>query len=269
MRMNAKRPGFTLIELLVVVSIIALLVSILLPALSKAKDTARIVICRSNVKQQMTGALMYSMDYNNVLPLWWDGVSKLSPLHETGVATTNGTTEHLKYYGKPVNLGRLYPDFMDGDGHIFYCPSKAGFCYDSNPYTPDDDYGFKHIVPTDPGSVSAAYQYRGSLDPQSIPSIWGEPTNNPSNKPSLYRIVKILDRHPDWIVLADYGGMKYNDSPGIINHKDRQGRPKLFNNGYADGHVTVYRVRDPDNYPLASSPFHSGVILRMMEAGTW
>ena len=56
------RHGFTLIELLVVVSIIALLVSILIPALSKARNQAKRVYCLSNVKSQYLVQTMYAMD---------------------------------------------------------------------------------------------------------------------------------------------------------------------------------------------------------------
>ena len=67
--MKARRAGgFTLIELLVVVSIIALLVSILLPALSKARGQAQDVICLTNMRQIGTAWFMYSNEYDQLLP---------------------------------------------------------------------------------------------------------------------------------------------------------------------------------------------------------
>lgn len=50
-RTLGARRGFTLIELLVVISIISLLIALLLPSLSAARDSSRAVVCRSNMRQ--------------------------------------------------------------------------------------------------------------------------------------------------------------------------------------------------------------------------
>ena len=60
-----RKKAFTLIELLVVISIIALLLSILMPALGKAKKKAQNIICRSDLKQWGMAWMMYSQDYKN------------------------------------------------------------------------------------------------------------------------------------------------------------------------------------------------------------
>jgi prepilin-type N-terminal cleavage/methylation domain-containing protein len=63
-----KSDGFTLIELLVVISIIALLVAILLPALGAARKSAKNVQCTSNLHQVGIGAQAYATDFKGLLP---------------------------------------------------------------------------------------------------------------------------------------------------------------------------------------------------------
>jgi prepilin-type N-terminal cleavage/methylation domain-containing protein/prepilin-type processing-associated H-X9-DG protein len=67
--------GFTLIELLVVIAIIAILAGLLLPALSKAKESGRMAYCKGNMRQLTLGMLMYADENKDYLP-WAGGVDR-------------------------------------------------------------------------------------------------------------------------------------------------------------------------------------------------
>jgi prepilin-type N-terminal cleavage/methylation domain-containing protein len=73
----ARRRGFTLVELLVVIGIIALLISILLPALNKARESANRTKCMANMKQVMTALMNYCTDNKGAIivpPGYTEGV---------------------------------------------------------------------------------------------------------------------------------------------------------------------------------------------------
>src|SRR4051812_21845047 len=68
---NGRRRAnaFTLVELLVVIGIIALLISILLPALSKARENANQVKCSAQQKQILQGMMLHANDHRGFMPL--------------------------------------------------------------------------------------------------------------------------------------------------------------------------------------------------------
>jgi len=68
MKHVSKKAGFTLVELLVVIGIIALLISILLPSLNKARETANRVKCAANLKQIGNGLILYSNENKGLFP---------------------------------------------------------------------------------------------------------------------------------------------------------------------------------------------------------
>ena len=104
--------GFTLIELLVVISIIALLVSILLPALGQAKKQAQRVICSLNLKQMGLCIEMYTADNDDIMPLAWERYWNINP----------SLTPHLAYGGRGRLWAGIIKDLGKMEMDLFRCP---------------------------------------------------------------------------------------------------------------------------------------------------
>jgi prepilin-type N-terminal cleavage/methylation domain-containing protein len=91
-----ERRGFTLIEILVVVAIIGLLISILLPALGRAREQARCTVCLTQLKQLGNGIAMYSSDNKTALP----GPIHFLLYYNTSSWEGKGTTNSFGNQGK-------------------------------------------------------------------------------------------------------------------------------------------------------------------------
>lgn len=121
-RFKRNTSGFTLIELLVVISIIALLVGILLPALSAARETARGVVCQTHLKNLSTAFVAYATDHDGIWPGWsiYSGVTKKdtgSWVPYAAMTSVNPGTE------EDLTEGAIWPYCPDLG--VFACPSDA------------------------------------------------------------------------------------------------------------------------------------------------
>ena len=115
--------GFTLIELLVVISIIALLVAMLLPVLSSARDAARAIQCGTQLKQLHLATTLYATDHEQWIPYFFEG---------NGTAATSVNPSELagfvNWYERLAGTygGATYITSGTGDpDSVYYCPFAA------------------------------------------------------------------------------------------------------------------------------------------------
>lgn len=151
--MPTKR-AFTLVELLVVIAIIGILAALLLPALSKSKESARQTSCLNNLRQLQTAWLMYANEPGGILPL----NAQQMTTYSFNVSTTNSWVTGDATYSADVSYleqGTLYP-YLSQPG-VYHCPSDASLIDDGS-------------APRN-RSYSLNFYLNGALDPQYTNSL--------------------------------------------------------------------------------------------------
>ena len=120
MKYVSRRRAFTLVELLVVIGIIAVLISMLLPVLARARASAENVQCLSNLRQIGQTAIIYANESHGDLPQPCPGAQKKIP--GTSPAKYQATADSIYRFSMPQ--AEMLDRLIKGGSKVWYCPSN-------------------------------------------------------------------------------------------------------------------------------------------------
>ena len=265
---NGRRRGFTLIELLVVIAIIAILASLILPALAGTREEARGIICMNNTKHLMLACLLYVDDHEGKLPY---NIGSNAGNGVAAVQTNMNWVNGLMSWGPEpdnTNTAKLTEaslgPYVNGVVSTYHCPSDHALS------TVQRQAGWSQRV--------RSYSMNAMVGNAGPASTNGFNINNP-NYQQYFKITDILqpvqifvflDEHPDSIDDGYFINRAYEpesiDLPtsyptsyhkhGITRAYEPEwiDLPASYHNraaefSYADGHSAPHRWRVPSTYP--------------------
>ena len=205
-----QRRAFTLVELLVVIGIIAVLVAMLLPSLTKARDASQRTACLSNLRQIYTALQMYNNENKHRLLPEWTG-SSIAPTWHYMIKP---------YLGYGLNSTTIGNEQMRNA--IFSCPSASGKDTpdsDNSPAgSPFDQYFTNH---SSLGRVQAAY----GMNRWTYDRTKKDPPGMPDSPTKYWYYYYTLNRGIPMNFISLANSQKYGDVPLFFDCRWRDARP--------------------------------------------
>lgn len=228
-RAARRRTGFTLVELLVVIGIIALLISILMPALSKAREQANSIKCLSNQRNLGQALVMFTQEHGGFLPKAWfnDG-----PIF----SGLNGGQLVWPYRAPQFGVDFLLLRYLGNNKEVYRCPSD------------DPDIVRGNAADDRPDSDKIPASYRMNISNQ---HVFGGRPDAPVDRP-CYATKFTKLRHGSKAILFFDGensvGLWHHVATWEVDPRGRVGKDEKHNVGwnrhrgranytFADGHA--------------------------------
>jgi hypothetical protein len=214
-----RRSAFTLIELAVVIATLAILVTLVLPALAGVQNKGGRMQCANNLRQIGIGSMIYAGEYRGWLPICSIGgvnsypniVNNLGGMHYTryvfssDFSSPNSKVSTNATLSSYQNLGYLYRVGIIGNANVFFCPDQWGTLLGADYYSP--------LLTTDAGGiVRSSYAF----NPRIV---------NPTNNVIARRYQKASDLQPHKLLAVDYF------DTGVFAHFRERGWNVLFSDG--------------------------------------